>query len=194
MRQREHIRVLKQLIRLGAIEFVFLVLGILGAGVRTVIGDTSLIWRHLGAPPGKAIRIVDGDYLAVRVQTVSGDIYFCRFNSPNQCWIHNDHPSYSPYTYDSPRMLRSYREPPSLPGVVDTRKFYTELSEYDQVLSVYAITENGEVYVWQDGLGDPFDFLVYLYEGIPVALLCGFVFWGFVAWRAMALQKRRRVA
>ena len=178
---------LKQLIRLGAIEVVFLVLGILSAGVRTVIGDTSLIWRNLGAPPGKAIRIVDGDYLAVRVQTGPGDTYFCRFNSPNQCWIHNDHPSYSRSTYDSPRMFRRYRELPSLPEVVYTKKFYTELSEYTEVLSVYAITKNGEVYVWWDGLAGPFDLLGYSYEGILVALLCGLVFWGLVAWRALVL-------
>lgn len=185
---------MKQLIRLGLIEVVFLVLGILGAGVYTLLEDTSLIWRSLGTPPGKAIRIVDGDYLAVRVQTVTGEIYFCRFNSRNECWIHNDQPSYSPYTYDSPMTLRIYREPPPLSGVVYTRMFYTVLSEYTQVLSIYAITNNGKVYVWRDGLAGPFGFLIYLYVGIPVALLCGLAFWGFLEWRAMVLPKKRRVA
>ena len=168
-------------------------LGILSAGVRTVLEDTSLIWRSLGTPPGKAIRIVDGDYLAVRVQTVPGDTYFCQFNSRNQCWIRNDQPSYSPYTDDSPMMLRSYREPPPLPRVVDIRKFYSWLSEYKQVLSVYAITENGEVHVWQDGLGRSFDFLVYSFDGILVALLCGLVLWGFVEWRVLVFQRKRHV-
>ena len=121
---------MKQLIRLGLIEVAFLVLGILSGSVRTFLGDTSLIWRSLGTPPGKAIRIVDGDYLAVRVQTIQGKTYFCRFYSPKQCWIHNDQPSYSPYiTRDSPPTLRNYGEPPPLPEVVYTRKLYNQLSE-----------------------------------------------------------------
>lgn len=185
---------LKQLIRLGAIEVVFLMLGILSAGVRTVIGDRSLIWRNLGTPPGKAIRVVDGDYLSVRVQTVTGETYFCRFNSPHECWIHNDHPAYDHSTYDSPPVSGNYGEPPPLHGVIDTRKFYNWLSEYNVALSVYAITENGKVYVWQEGLGGPFDFLVYLYEAIPVALLGGLVFWRFIEWRATVFPRKRRVA
>jgi hypothetical protein len=180
----------KQLIRLGLIEVVFLGLGILSARALTVLTDTTLIWRSLGTPPGKAIRVVDGDYLAVRVQTLQGRTYFCRFKSPNECWIHNEQSSYSPYTYDRPWTLQNYREPPPLRGVVYTRKLYNWLSEYTQVLTVYAITEKGEVYVWQDGLGTAgYDYFFYSYVGIPVVLVCGLVFWRYVEWRVISFQR-----
>jgi len=90
-------------------------------------------------------------------------------------------------------MLIIYREPPPLPGVVVTTKLYNQLSEYKQVLSIYAITKNGKVYVWQDGRVDGFESLIYSFQGILVGLLCGLVFWGFVEWRAIVFQRRRRV-
>lgn len=85
----------------------------------------------------------------------------------------------------------SYSEPPPLSDVVDTRRFYTQLSEYTVVLSVYAVTNKGEVYVWQDGLGNPFEPLVYIYEAIPVALLGGLVFWWFLAQWSTVRQRMR---
>jgi hypothetical protein len=179
--------------RLVAIEVLFLVLGILGGRVALIFMDTTLIWRDLGTPPDKAVRIVDGDYRSVRVQTSSGDIYYCHFNSPRQCWIHNDHPSYFPYTYDKPFVLRSYSEPPVLSGVVDTKSFYSNLSEYSQVLSIYAITAKGKVYVWQDGFGSPYDAFILIYA-LPIAVLCGLVFWGLFELRWLLFPKKSDVA
>jgi len=92
MRQKGHFRVLKHLIRLGWIEIFFLVLGILGGYVYTVLADTSLIWRSLGTPPGKAIRIVDGDYLAVRVQTGTWRYIFLPLPFP-QAMLDSQRPS-----------------------------------------------------------------------------------------------------
>ena len=183
---------LKSLMRLGLIEIIFLLLGILSIYVRLVFGDTTVIWRDLGAPPARAVRIVDGDYQSVRVQTESGISYFCRFNSPGQCWINNDKPSYFLYTYNSPYVSRTYKQPPALSGVVDTKKIYSFLSEYSQVLSIYAVTDKGKVYVWQDGFGTPFDVIGYVFEDIPVALLCGIVFWGLFELGWMGRNKKRR--
>jgi hypothetical protein len=180
---------MKALMRLGAIEILFLLLAILGGRVGLLFMDTTLIWRYLGTPPNKTIRIVDGDYWSVRVQTASGDIYYCHFKSPRQCWTQNDHPSYFPYTYVKPFGYRSYDEPPLLSEVVETKKFYSNLSEYSEVLSIYAITEKGKVYVWQDGFGSPYDGIILIY-GIPIAVLCGFVLWSLFELRRLLFPKK----
>jgi len=189
------------LLELVIIEVVFLALGILSAKVRTVLGETTLIWRSLGSPPGKAVRVVDGDYTAVRVQTEQGQTYFCRWYSPEECWIHKDQASYSPnstvVTSDSSVEFSFYRfrKPPLLQGVVDTKKFFDMPSEYEWVLSIYAVKGDGKVYVWQDshdsfGLGP----LIYGCQGILVAPLCGFVLWWFIQRREAGSPRREHAA
>ena len=199
MWQKGHFRVKKHWIGLIIIEVIFLVLGILSGKVRTVLGNTTLIWRSLGTPPGKAIRVVDADYLAVRVQTVQGQIYFCRLYSQKECWIPKDQSSYIPYSTipisDASLEFSIFRKPPPLPGgAVDKLNITNWPSEYKQVLTIYVITEEGKVYVWQDGRLDAFDPLIYNFQGILVALLCGFVLWWFVEWRTTAFQRRMRDA
>ena len=181
----------KHWIDLVMIELVFLLLGIFGGKALTVLHDTTLIWRSLGSPPGQTIRIVDGDYLTVHVQTVQGHIYFCRLHTPKECWIQDDRSSHIPYaTTDSPGLLKSFRQPPPLSGVVGMKKFYTSF-DYKQILAVYAITDKGEVYFWQDGRADIFDPIIYGCQGILVALLSGFAVWWFLEWRMSVFERSK---
>jgi hypothetical protein len=169
---------MKAFLRLVAIEILLVLLGILGCSIALVFMDTTLIWRDLGSPPDKPVRIVDADEESVRVQTALGVSYYCHFKSPRECWIQNDLPlKYAYHTFDKPWSFRVYDEPPRLSGVVETKKFYSVISEYSEVLSIYAITDKGKVYVWQDGYGSPYDGIIFILV-IPIAAVCGFVFWG----------------
>jgi hypothetical protein len=166
---------MKSLIRLVLFEIVFFMLGILGALAMLAVNDTNLTWHSLGTPPDKAIRIVEGNSSAVRVQTSIGDTYYCQFRPLGKCWVHSNQPVYS---HTTPLLLgKKYGDPPPMPaGIIDAKKFYTQENDYAFVLSVFAITQQGEVYVWQSGFGTPYDGLIF-YCLIPIAVISGFVLW-----------------
>ncbi len=179
---------MKTILRLSMIEFVFLLLCVPAISVVLVFMDTTFFWRDLGAPPGKVLWIVDADNESVLVQTNASEQYYCRFRYGSECWVQKVLPKFR-YTEDKDTWLKRYREPPALSGVVATKKLYTQISEYSRVLSVYAITQDGGVHVWQDGYGSPFDLIPAVIMVVPAAVVLGLITWGF--WELGGLLRTR---
>jgi hypothetical protein len=183
---------MKAIVRLGLIEFVFLLLGMFAISIVLVFMDTTVFWRDLGAPPGNALRIVEADNESVLVQTDTSGRYYCRFRYGSECWVQKGQPKFR-YTDDKDTLFRNYRTPPALSGVVVTQKLYTQISEYSKVLSVYAITQDGSVHVWQDGYGSPYDLFPAVIIVVPVAVVLGLFTWGVLELGGLLrLRKNRR--
>lgn len=165
--------------RLLVFGFLFLTVACIGTTAYLYFSFNQLMWRNLGTPPEKAVRIIDGDYKAVHAQAASGNIYFCQFKDKQECWVKSDNPleyGYRTQPYDQAQMLTTYKEPPVLPGVVEIKKYFSTVDEYVRGLSVFAVTDKGNVYVWQEGFISPFDGMIF-FETMPLAAMTGFVFW-----------------
>ncbi len=165
--------------RLLVFGFLFLTVACIGTSAYIYLSIDQLIWRNLGAPPEKAVRIIDGDYKAVHVQAASGNIYFCQFKNKQECWIKSDKPleyGYRTKPYDQTQVWANYREPPALSGVLEIKKYFSTVDEYVSGFSVFALTDKGNVYVWQEGLYSPFDGMIF-FVTMPLAAMTGFVFW-----------------
>lgn len=165
---------MQSLFRLVVFEIAFFVLGVFVTIALLGANDTNLSWRSLGTPPSKATRILDGNWSAVRVQTSNGNTYVRQFSKSGSGWVQSDQAIYYRTT---PYDFKKYGNPPPMPsGVIDTKKFYSQASEYAFILSEFLVTQQGEVYVWQAGFGSPYDGLA-LYFIIPLTAIIGFIIW-----------------
>jgi hypothetical protein len=184
-----------RVMRLGVFGILFLALGIIATIAFLFFSHTQLTWRNLGTPPEKVVKILDGDNNSVRVQTESGVTYYCQFKETKECWVKSTKPpeygSVQPYEKTTP--FRTYREPPALSGVVETLKLFSQFGEYDQVFTIYARTEKGKIYVWQEESGNPFEGIIF-YCTMPISALFGLVFWVWFEARLRPSPKKKDLA
>lgn len=135
-----------------------------------------IAWQPLGKPPGGAIRFVAAATDDVVVETSDQMLYLCSTYPEKQCWIPFERSQLGliPDIDGSPW---SHGTPPPLSGVIATKEVYLPAGEL-VVYTIYAIRDDGSVFVWKQGRHGAAVILVYcFYTGFTATLgaLMGFL-------------------
>lgn len=158
---------------------VLILLPLAGALVALALAIASLeglfvMWKSLGKPPEKAVKIIaiaSGLY----VETESGRVYSYEgsYSCGDKCWVASKYPEPDPTPYFT---LDACGSLPSFVHAIDT-KALCEPWGPGSYLSVYAIRNDGNVFVWQHrvGEGNTIWILMSPFVGAPIGFLVAII-------------------
>jgi hypothetical protein len=138
--------------RVGAL----ILLPLAGALIAFALGYTYLegrfvIWQSLGKPPEKAVKLV-AIARGLWVETESGRVYHYDGTAScgDRCWVASDYPAPDPPPYFT---IDRCGWAPSFTQAIDT-KAICEPWGPGSYLYVYAIRKDGNVFMWEHGIGE----------------------------------------
>jgi len=110
-----------------------------------------VLWESLGKPPEKAVKIIAITH-GLWVETAAGHVYSHEGNPGcgDKCWVVSSYPESDPLPYFP---LTACGEGPALARAIDMKAICSPWGP-GHCLSVYAIRDDGKVFVWEHCVGE----------------------------------------